>query len=219
MLENHNQYGRSMLEMLGVLAVVGMLSVIGIKGFQYAMERHRVNELTEEYISFIQNLLPYETDFVKIKNTKSPEKALYLVPYIRKMNIIPSKWQIFSGNYLRDSIGVLFDPHIRHEPGGIRANKITWNYILKSAETNVPPQRLCEIMYTRIVLPYHELISMVAYFTDETEGNASNISEYGDNYCNGKSRRCITSLTLTDIQDRCSRCADKNKRCLLVISF
>lgn len=36
MLENHNQYGRSMLEMLGVLAVVGMLSVIGIKGFQYA---------------------------------------------------------------------------------------------------------------------------------------------------------------------------------------
>lgn len=219
MLENHNQYGRSMLEMLGVLAVVGMLSVIGIKGFQYAMERHRVNELTEEYISFIQNLLPYETDFVKIKNTKSPEKALYLVPYIRKMNIIPSKWQIFSGNYLRDSIGVLLDPHIRHEPGGIRANKITWNYILKSAETNVPPQRLCEIMYTRIVLPYHELISMVAYFTDETEGDASSISEYGDNYCNGKSRRCITSLTLTDIQDRCSRCADKNKRCLLVISF
>lgn len=219
MLENHNQYGRSMLEMLGVLAVVGMLSVIGIKGFQYAMERHRVNELTEEYISFIQNLLPYETDFVKIKNTKSSEKALYLVPYIKKMNIIPSKWQIFSGNYLRDSIGVLLDPHIRHEPGSTRANKITWNYILKSAETNVPPQRLCEIMYTRIVLPYHELISVVAYFTDETEGNASNISEYGDNYCNGKSRRCITSLTLTDIQDRCSRCADKNKRCLLVISF
>lgn len=33
MLENHNQYGRSMLEMLGVLAVVGILSVIGVKKF------------------------------------------------------------------------------------------------------------------------------------------------------------------------------------------
>lgn len=42
MLENHNQYGRSMLEMLGVLAVVGILSVIGIKSFQYAMERYRL---------------------------------------------------------------------------------------------------------------------------------------------------------------------------------
>lgn len=77
MLENHNQYGRSILEMLGVLAVVGILSVIGVKSFHYAMERHRVNELAEEYIGFIQNLLPYETDFVKIKKTKSPEK-----PYI-----------------------------------------------------------------------------------------------------------------------------------------
>ena len=100
MLENHNQYGRSMLEMLGVLAIVGILSVIGIKSFQYAMERHRVNELAEEYIGFIQNLLPYETDFVKIKKTKSPEKALYLVPYIRKMNVIPPKWQVVNGNYL-----------------------------------------------------------------------------------------------------------------------
>ena len=129
MLGNHNQYGRSILEMLGVLAVVGILSVIGVKSFHYAMERHRVNELAEEYIGFIQNLLPYETDFVKIKKTKSPEKALYLVPYLRKMNIIPPKWQIVNGNYLRDSIGVLLDPLIRHEPGGIRENKITWNYI------------------------------------------------------------------------------------------
>lgn len=70
MLENHNQYGRSILEMLGVLAVVGILSVIGVKSFHYAMERHRVNELAEEYIGFIQNLLPYETDFVKIKKNK-----------------------------------------------------------------------------------------------------------------------------------------------------
>ena len=30
MQENHNQYGRSILEMLGVLAVVGILSVIGV---------------------------------------------------------------------------------------------------------------------------------------------------------------------------------------------
>lgn len=102
------------------------------------------------------------------------------------MNVIPPKWQVVNGNYLRDSIGVLLDPHMRHEPGGIRENKITWNYILKSAETNVSSQKLCEIMYARIVLPYHELISMVAYFTDETEGNSSGVHEYGDNYCNGK---------------------------------
>lgn len=218
MLGNHNQSGRSIFEMLGVLAVVGILSVIGIKSFQYAMERHRVNKLVEEYIGFIQNLLSYETDFVKMKNRESPESALYLVPHIKKMNIIPPKWQADSGNFLKDSIGAQLDPHIRHEPGGIRHNKIAWNYILKSEKSKVPPQKLCEIIYARIILPYHELISKVAYFTNEAGESSSSISEYGDNYCK-KSKQCITSLTLADIQDRCSRCRDKNKRCLLVISF
>ena len=37
--------GRSMVEMLGVLAVVGVLSVGGIAGYTYAMNKHYANEL------------------------------------------------------------------------------------------------------------------------------------------------------------------------------
>ncbi len=40
--------GRSMVEMLGVLAVIGVLAVMGIRGFQSAMTRHRANELLNE---------------------------------------------------------------------------------------------------------------------------------------------------------------------------
>ena len=138
MLEKYNQNGRSMLEMLGVLAIVGILSVISAESYQYAMERHHINKLTEEYIGFIQNLLFYEQDFVKMKKTKSQEKALYLVPYIRTMNIVPSRWKIV-GTQLEDSMGVRLDPHIRHEPNGIRENKITWNYVLKSERANIQP--------------------------------------------------------------------------------
>ncbi len=36
--------GRSMIEMLGVLAVVGVLSIAALAGFQYAMNKHRANE-------------------------------------------------------------------------------------------------------------------------------------------------------------------------------
>ena len=42
------EQGRSMVEMLGVLAVVGILSVAGMKGFTYAMSEHRANELLYE---------------------------------------------------------------------------------------------------------------------------------------------------------------------------
>jgi len=40
-----NESGRSMVEMLGVLAIIGVLSVGGIAGYRTAMNRHRANEI------------------------------------------------------------------------------------------------------------------------------------------------------------------------------
>jgi len=39
------QTGRSMIEMLGVLAIIGVLSVGGLMGYQRAMNTHQANEL------------------------------------------------------------------------------------------------------------------------------------------------------------------------------
>ena len=38
-----NESGRSMVEMLGVLAIIGVLSVGGIAGYSMAMKKYRVN--------------------------------------------------------------------------------------------------------------------------------------------------------------------------------
>ena len=40
-----NESGRSMVEMLGVLAIIGVLSVGGIAGYTMAMRKYRANEL------------------------------------------------------------------------------------------------------------------------------------------------------------------------------
>ena len=42
---NTNETGRSMVEMLGVLAIIGVLSVGGIAGYNMAMTRYRANEV------------------------------------------------------------------------------------------------------------------------------------------------------------------------------
>ena len=44
-----NQAGRSMLEMLGVLAIVGILSVGSIFGYNKAVRMYKINKLSEEY--------------------------------------------------------------------------------------------------------------------------------------------------------------------------
>ncbi|MBQ6854077.1 MAG: hypothetical protein IJO11_01370, partial [Alphaproteobacteria bacterium] len=42
-----NEIGRSMVEILGVLAVIGVLSVGGIIGYKYAMDKYRTNDIVE----------------------------------------------------------------------------------------------------------------------------------------------------------------------------
>lgn len=43
-MKNVNESGRSMVEMLGVLAIIGVLSIGGIAGYTLAMNRYRANE-------------------------------------------------------------------------------------------------------------------------------------------------------------------------------
>ena len=49
-----NQFGRSMIEMLGVLAIIGVLSVGGIAGYSKAMEKYKINKTVEQFNYQIQ---------------------------------------------------------------------------------------------------------------------------------------------------------------------
>ena len=46
-MKTKSQSGRSMVEMLGVLAIIGVLSVGGIAGYSLAMRRHRANQIAD----------------------------------------------------------------------------------------------------------------------------------------------------------------------------
>ena len=46
-MKRTNESGRSMVEMLGVLAIIGVLSIGGIRGYSLAMNRYRANEVID----------------------------------------------------------------------------------------------------------------------------------------------------------------------------
>ena len=46
-MKNINESGRSMVEMLGVLAIIGVLSIGGIAGYTRAMRNWRANEIID----------------------------------------------------------------------------------------------------------------------------------------------------------------------------
>lgn len=51
-----NQNGRSMIEMLGVLAIIGVLSVGGIVGYSKAMNKYKTNQVLNGVTHTINNI-------------------------------------------------------------------------------------------------------------------------------------------------------------------
>ena len=52
----NTQSGRSMIEMLGVLAIVGVLSVGGIAGYSKAMTKFKINKTAEQVSQIVANM-------------------------------------------------------------------------------------------------------------------------------------------------------------------
>ena len=71
-----NESGRSMVEMLGVLAIIGVLSVGGIAGYRMAMEKHKLN-------TFMNNaaIIVAEAKAYLLQNPKIIEEFIEFSPY------------------------------------------------------------------------------------------------------------------------------------------
>ncbi len=55
-MKKFNESGRSMVEMLGVLAIIGVLSVGGIAGYSKAMNKYKINKTTDQVSMLVANL-------------------------------------------------------------------------------------------------------------------------------------------------------------------
>ena len=67
-----NENGRSMVEMLGVLAIVGVLSLTGIQGYTIAMRKYRANEIVQmaSFLSIMaQSANAGEGECIKLSET------------------------------------------------------------------------------------------------------------------------------------------------------
>ncbi len=81
-----NESGRSMVEMLGVLAIIGVLSIGGIAGYTTAMNRYRANEVIDYATKYAviaytakqtyATLHPEDTSFTKFKTPTFTDTGL-----------------------------------------------------------------------------------------------------------------------------------------------
>ncbi len=194
-----NQSGRSMIEMLGVLAIIGVLSVGGIAGYSKAMEKWKINKTVEEYTYLLQGLLEHLDDIKKMNADNVKQYSLVDLCYAK--GLVPGNWQRLSElglSDLEDSLGNNVRPFIR-------GNELVIDFYLggrtkdeQGFHSNQFPVRLCEVLMQNMVQPLHSSIMFVS-FSDGTK-------YYGDNFC-GENTKCVRDVTLLDIQEKCNAIA------------
>ena len=71
-----NENGRSMVEMLGVLAIIGVLSVGGIAGYSKAMNKYKINKTTDQVsmlVANIRTLFSSQGDYEGLTNAQAKQ--------------------------------------------------------------------------------------------------------------------------------------------------
>ena len=177
--------GRSMLEMLGVLAIVGVLSVGGIAGYSKAMEQFKVNKIIQDYNSLIFGLLEYRQNFQK--NVVGEPN---LTDIIIALNLVPNNWTKLNDKYLQDNYGNWVNVRYRQtnnsyssfDKEGLIIDFNLGGLTIDEAGNRSSDNfndKVCFEMFRNILQPLHSTISGVAMV-----GGTG--TYYGDTWCKKK---------------------------------
>ncbi|MBP3688300.1 MAG: hypothetical protein J6J35_08090 [Alphaproteobacteria bacterium] len=190
------ELGRSMIEMLGVLAIVGILSVGGISAFRKAMSKHDINQAMEEMAEYVNKSLRYSSDWRRLFNEK--RKGGYLVNLTSEVDFfIPAKWKR-TNRKLYDSMGNEIETRLRNDWGG----RPMWSsvYVLTGRDEKIK-MNLCITYFNQLKL-YADSIWAVMLWRRASGVSDKNLWAYGNNYCGGD-KKCLLDLTFEEIVDRC----------------
>ena len=196
-----NPSGRSMIEMLGVLAIIGVLSVGGIAGYSKAMEKYKTNKIMQNYISLMFGLMPYVN---KLPNSNQDGKGDIkdgVTELANSLNLIPSSWKIIDSKKISDEFGNQLHLFVRNK------RLVADIYMLSNAQNNY---KFCEDFTINVIQPLNSFL----YYTRMFNGTEW---YFGDKYCSN-SRKCIKDMTLSVIDNYCRSCP-QNKTCTLSIEF
>ncbi|MGN0913099.1 MAG: hypothetical protein ACI4OE_07375 [Alphaproteobacteria bacterium] len=198
--------GRSMIEMLGVLAIVGVLTVGGIAGYSKAMEQYKLNKVLNQYSHLLQGLIEYGG---KMRNSGNDD--VQLGDAVNAIGLIPSTWHYRNDSGLQnfqDDIGNIV--HIVSREGNL-----VFNLSLRANDAQFS-SKTCVNFFQYIFQPLHSTFKRIVMF--DRSGVNQNQWYYGDSLCSNY--HCLNNMTLSAMHNACGYCAEREgSGCFLVIQL
>lgn len=214
-----NQDGRSMVEMLGVLAIVGVLSVAGISGYIKAMNEYRISKVITDYTSIFNSVL--ELGFSlrsKIAPHATNTNRVYFASLLEQLGWLPKNWtrvgnQIYDG-YFHHKLSIYY-----------RGDFFIFNLYINQSEAkskiNTESIRFCQRIVSDFARQYHDSIYYLSRYEEGVGKNGQDrntVLGYGKNYCGG-GRKCLISQTPAQILKFCRGCIGEENDCRLRFQF
>ena len=211
-----NEKGRSMIEMLGVLAIIGVLSVGGIAGYSKAMEQFKINKIIDDYNALIFGLLEHRQSFQE--NTVGEPN---LTDIVMALNLVPNSWTKLNEMYLQDSYGNWVNVRYRQTLSGYSSfDKEGLIIDFNLGGLNIDDagnrssdnfnDRVCFEMFRNVIQPLHNTINGVIMVGGDGV-------YYGDSWCRSNVS-CLNNMTLSQMKTVCNSC-NKQNRCNVTVIF
>ena len=205
-----NPLGRSMIEMLGVLAIVGVLSVGGIAGYSKAMEKWKIDKMIDEYTFLLHGMLEH-VDTLKYLNPTS--STVGVVDVLQASGLIPPTWEKMDTFRIWDSNGNLIALFSRNNQLGFSVN--IGGYRQNDDGKNVSEgfsKQTCLTLFKDLFYPLHSAASRVwLHHNPTTEIFA------GDKFCT-PDVQCLRDATLAKMKAACDVC-DGKTNCDISVGF
>ena len=193
-----SENGRSMVEMLGVLAIIGVLSVGAIAGYSKAMMKYKLNKQTEQIGSILDYVNINLDDLKRLR----PSASSAMIPLFKKLNVIPQEMIRENETY---KIFDIFNTTIFLQNYHGTDNKYYFEFKLF---INKGQKESCMNLFT-IAKAKREQLWRTKF--EIVKGETSNVanSAFGDNYCTSEVK-CLKDLTIAEMENFCNICEDKD---------
>ena len=189
--------GRSMVEMLGVLAIIGVLSVGAIAGYSKAMMKYKLNKQAEQINSILNSTLSFEENLGRASG--SGYQRISLIPILKKLNSIPLEMLIKNNDeQIKDAMCSFITVYSVKESS-------QYYYQLTLGGTTLD---VCMNVVNTFKANSNDLgqINISCW----QGGQTTQVKRYfGDKYCSNSGKKCIRNMNVTQINDFCLTCKDE----------
>ena len=83
------ELGRSMVEMLGVLAIIGVLSVGGIAGYSKAMMKYKLNKHAQSFNMLLNTAIQQSEKITHVADSTDENGTTYYTETFYKAGFVP----------------------------------------------------------------------------------------------------------------------------------